>query len=534
VVTPDRKSPKLNLMTDVSHHIRRIGALVLAVGLGACALPYVPSPPTVKADRQELMEVFSAGYRNITEKYIEEVSAASIALNGLGGFSSIDPALKVDRLDDLITLSYAGDNVKSMKAPDANNVVGWAEITSDMTAAAKGVSADMGMASKEKVFEAVFDGVLSGLDIFSRYAGAEEASKNRARRDGFGGIGINFKVENDRIEITRVLPGTPAHTAELKVGDIITEIDGKPAVGLNSDDVISLLRGPTQTNVIIKIKRTTFSTPKDFTLTRSHIVPITVTEKRDRGILYFRISSFNQDTAHALASKLKNAKSEMGENLKGIALDLRGNPGGLLKQSVKVADLLLTHGGIVSTKGRHLDSLHNYEAGGRDLADGLPVIVFIDGKSASAAEIVAAALQDRNRAVVVGTSSYGKGTVQTVIRLPNSGEITLTWSRFLAPSGYPLHGLGVRPVVCTSNQDSTVETVIDNTLGAGPELKATYESWRTPALQPEQTRSKLRQTCPPEKHKAEIEMEVAKRIFGDTTIYERTLDLSTKTSQARK
>ena len=143
-------------------------------------------------------------------------------------------------------------------------------------------------------------------------------------------------------------------------------------------------------------------------------------------------------------------------------LDLRGNPGGLLKQSIKVADLLLTQGKIISTRGRHADSIHNYEAGGHDLAFGLPVLVLVDGKSASAAEIVAAALQDRDRAVVIGTSSFGKGSVQTVIRLPNDGEITLTWSKLVAPSGYLLHGLGVRPAICTSGgvQESVVLIIV--------------------------------------------------------------------------
>ncbi len=479
------------------------------------------------------MEVFSAGYRNITEKYIEDVSVETVALGGLGGFSSIDPALTVDNEAGQITLSYSGDFIKVIKAPAADNVIGWAALTSDMTIAAKDVSADMGGASKEKIFEAVFDGVLSGLDIFSRYAGAEEAKKNRARRDGFGGIGINFHVKNKQTLISKVLPGTPAYKAGLKKGDIITEIDGKTVAGFDNSDIILLLRGPTKTNIDIRIMRKPFSSPMTFSMTRTHIVPVTVTESRDHGILKFRISSFNQDTARALASKLAKAKSEMGKSLKGVVLDLRGNPGGLLKQSVKVADLLLTHGGIVSTKGRHLDSLHSYEAGGRDLADGLPVVVFIDGKSASAAEIVAAALQDRNRAVLIGTASYGKGTVQTVIRLPNDGEITLTWSRFLAPSGYPLHGLGVRPVICTSDQKTSPE-YIDRTLSAGPELKATFESWRIPVLQPAEARNKLRKSCPAEKHDADTEMEVAKRILGDTTIYTKTLDLSTGTSQARK
>ncbi len=150
-------------MRDTFKYIWRIGVLALVVILGACAVPYVPTPPVVKADRQELMEVFSAGYRNITEKYIEEVSAETVALGGLGGFSSIDPAVKVDNEAGQITLSYFGNSIKVIKAPATDNIIGWAALTSDMAVAAKEVSADMGEASKEKIFEAVFDGVLSGL-----------------------------------------------------------------------------------------------------------------------------------------------------------------------------------------------------------------------------------------------------------------------------------------------------------------------------------------------------------------------------------
>lgn len=510
--------------------------LALLVLLTACAVPYAPPPPPpmAKADLQDLTEVFAVGYRNISEKYIVPISAEVIALDGLSGLSSIDPALQVHKRGKSVVLSYSGNMVTSRKAPTADNSVAWALVTTDITIAAKSVSADMLNASNEKVFEAVFDGVLSGLDIFSRYAGAEEAKRNRARRDGFGGIGVTFKIKHAQIIVTAVLPGTPAEDAGLRTGDVITAINGKPAQGLSRSTVVSRLRGPTQTDITITVRSPQAQQTNTVVLTRQHIVPVTVTEKRYRGLLYFKIASFNQDTARSLSAKLTKAQAEMGSGLKAIALDLRGNPGGLLKQSVKVADLLLSHGKIVSTRGRHLDSLHDYDASGDDVANGIPVAVFIDGKSASAAEIVAAALQDRNRAVVIGTSSYGKGTVQTVIRLPNDGEITLTWSRFMAPSGYPLHGLGVRPSVCTSTQDRSAEQIIKETFLASAELKTTFESWRLPSLQAEDIRSKLRATCPPEKHQAQAEMAVAKRLLGDSIVYDKALDLSAKHSQARK
>jgi len=535
MVTNPKKSPKLVVMVDSYPHVaRRAAVLLLLIVVAACAAPRVPPAPISKADRDELIEVFLAGYRNISERYIEPVSVKSLALNGIDGLSSIDPALK-SRVDGgVVILDYSGDRIKTLLAPSTDDLIGWTRATAVMVEAARHVSPDMAVASKEKVYEAVFDGVLSGLDLFSRYAGADEAKKNRARRDGYGGIGIKFRVRNNRLVITATLPGTPASNAALSVGDIITEIDDKPVTGRGKREIVSMLRGPTQSTVALSISRAGRAAPIRLTLTRAHIVPVTVTEKRESGILYFSISSFNQDTSHSLSKKLTRARKEMGKRLKGIVLDLRGNPGGLLKQSVKVADLLLTHGDIVSTRGRHLDSLHKYQAVGHDLAAGIPIVVFIDGKSASAAEIVAAALQDRNRAVLIGTSSYGKGTVQTVIRLPNDGEITLTWSRFLAPSGYPLHGLGVRPTICTSSTARSALSLVQKTLNTEAELKATFASWRRPTLQTESTRRALRKTCPPERHKANLEMAVARQIFDIPTLYTKTLDLPAGMSQARQ
>jgi len=533
-MTRAQKSSKIIPMNNFLPCLRKITLTAVLIVVAACAAPYTPPPPLIRADRDDMLEVFSAGYRNITEKYIDVVSTESIAVSGLRGIASIDPAIRIEKQGNEVILTYAGNYVFQTAAPKSSDIVGWSMATLDMIKSAVHVSADMKMASKEKIYEAVFDGVLSGLDIFSRYAGSEEAKRNRARRDGFGGIGIKFTVKNDVVLITTVLPGTPADDANLQSGDQIIEIDGESTNGLSTNNVVSRLHGATQTSVNLKIRRSGDEIPLGFELTRTHIVPNTVTEKRNDGILYFKISSFNQDTARTVAEKLNAAKSDMGHELIGVILDLRGNPGGLLKQSVKVADLFLAQGRIVSTKGRHLDSLHQYEAGGRDLADGLPVFVLIDGKSASAAEIVAAALQDRNRAVLIGTSSYGKGTVQTVIRLPNDGEITLTWSRFMAPSGYPLHGLGVRPVVCTSLNENTVAKIINHAIDSAPQTKATFEAWRIPGLQDKKRRVALRRSCPAEKHKTGLEYAIAQKILSDSAIYEKAQELSTRTSQAQK
>ena len=512
-----------------------IGFCGLAVLLAnACALPRdFSTVGTGDYSASQASEVFAAGYSGVTEKFIEPVSVGDIAIEGIRGLGAIDPDLTVTRAKGKVVLSASSSEVAFFPAPEGNDVAGWAKLTADISAAARKASAEMKAADMETLYEAVFDGVLSNLDIFSRYAGAQEARENRAKRDGFGGIGIRYRIQDGTPVIIQVLLKTPAAKAGLLKDDRITHVDGMVLKGLAKKQIGEKLRGPTHTRVELTILGPGATSPKVVAMERAHIFSPTVTETHSDGIVVLRVKSFNQDTTRSLAAKLEKAHETIGDDMKGLILDLRGNPGGLLKQSVKVADLLLTQGNIVSTRGRHADSIHNYEAGGRDLAFGLPVIVLVDGKSASAAEIVAAALQDRERAVVIGTSSFGKGSVQTVIRLPNDGEITLTWSRLVAPSGYMLHGLGVVPAICTSGIKGNAPAVIRAVLAKSAQTEETLRTWRKPGTRNEDLRRKLRQSCPSQRRRDDLDLKVARRLINDQTLYARTLNLTAATHEAR-
>jgi carboxyl-terminal processing protease len=213
--------------------------------------------------------------------------------------------------------------------------------------------------------------------------------------------------------------------------------------------------------------------------------------------------------------------------LKGIVLDLRGNPGGLLDQAVAVADAFLRKGPIVSTRGRHPESVQRFSATGRDLANGMPMVVLINGRSASAAEIVAAALQDRGRAVLVGSNSYGKGTVQNITRLPNEGELILTWSRFYAPSGYALDSLGILPNICTSTLKAAPGPDLRQRMleSIGPATNVLI-MWRTLTGHDKARRTALRGKCPKHSETPEIDIKIAREILEDRRLYARTLDMS--------
>ena len=239
---------------------------------------------------------------------------------------------------------------------------------------------------------------------------------------------------------------------------------------------------------------------------------------REGNIAYIKIAGFNQDTARTLRKKILIAEQEIGPALRGFVLDLRGNPGGLLDQSVEVSDLFIRRGRIVSTHGRHPDSHQYFEAESDDLANGLPIVVLVNGGSASASEIVAAALQDAGRAVLVGSNSYGKGTVQTVLRLPNEGELTLTWARFHAPSGYALQERGVLPHVCTSDDTKDVDRLIQQVRSGHALIDWSLRSKDVTGAADDVVQS-LRANCPLSDEDREIDLQIALRILRDEGLY---------------
>jgi len=516
------------------------GLAGLALSLvGACTpMSIEPTAGSPIFSRIQATEVFAAGYSGVTDKFIEPVSAADIAIEGIRGLGAIDPGLTVTRSGGTVVLLSGGQTVARLPAPPSDDVNGWAALTTNSILAARNASAELKAADMENIYEAVFDGVLSNLDIFSRYAGAVEAQKNRSKRDGFGGIGVRYRMSGGFPELIDVLPDTPADGAGLAKGDRLTHADGIALKNMRRKKISKILRGPVTSKIQLTLTRQGAPAPLTVTLKRAHIFPVTITEKIKDGIVFIKIKSFNQDTARSMAETLDRARSVLGDSMKGLVLDLRGNPGGLLKQSVKVADLLLTQGQIISTRGRHADSIHYYEAGGRDLAFGLPVVVLVDGKSASAAEIVAATLQDRDRAVIIGTASFGKGSVQTVLRLPNDGEITLTWSRLVAPSGYIFHGLGVRPAICTANTTDGAEAkakkLITQVLNNRTKTQNTLEAWRKPVRPDAHQRAKLRDSCPAQPRRYQLDANVAAQLINNPALFTRALNLTADAHQAHK
>jgi len=485
-----------------------------------------PAPYDVAAAERTL--VF--GYTSITERHLEETNAAGVALDGMRGLAAIDPTLTVTRLDNKVLLSVANHQAAEYPAPADTDIDGWAHLTMAVAIDARAESSAVKDASGDKVIQAVFDAALIKLDRFSRYASPKDAQDHRANRNGFGGVGLRFEMEGGNARITEVMAETPSREAGLKVGDVITRVEGEPLTGLDRDGLSHRLRGPVASDVGLTIRHQD-GQEQTLSLRRSLIVPTTVTTVLHDGFAEFKISSFNQRTAMSLTSELATARATLGSSLKGVVLDMRGNPGGLLDQAVEVADLFIATGPIVTTKGRHPLSSQSYEARPGDIGEDVPVVVLVDGKSASAAEIVTGALQDAGRAVVIGTNSYGKGTVQTVLRLPNDGEMTLTWSRFYTPSGYALHGLGVLPAICTADEkavpDTLIASVVDSPAPAMVSLN--LAQWRAVPLGDTDQRKRLRGTCPSAKQgDLALDMTLAEKLLGNNAAYAKALAVSAR------
>ncbi|WP_299626763.1 S41 family peptidase [Pelagibius sp.] len=489
------------------------------------------STPPLGYDEARAERLFSRGYQDVSDIFIEDVAISQLAIAGMGSLASIDPAIGVEQDGDRLKVSVDGTSMASYPMPAPNDAKAWGALTAAAISASRYHSSDLDTAEPEVLYEAVFDGVLSQLDSFSRYAGREAARENRASRDGFGGIGVRIRLIEEGVLIVSVMENTPAESAGLIDDDLIIAINGTPVEGLSQREVVRQLRGPVRSKVRLTIDRDANESPLAIAVVRQHIVPQTVSYRREGDLAYIRISGFNQRTTDSLKQKIKQAQDDIGEQLEGFVLDLRGNPGGLLDQAVEVSNLFVTGGRIVSTHGRHPDSHQYFSASRSDLAASAPIVVLVDGGSASASEIVAAALQDSGRAVVVGSSSFGKGTVQTVLRLPNQGELTLTWARFHAPSGYALHRRGVLPDICTTGEIEQADQVLALIRAGAMPLSRDLRR-RDIDTNDDQAVETLRANCPMRDEESEIDLEVATSLLEDPSLYALALQGPPDTAEA--
>ncbi|SRR5579883_352109 len=300
--------------------------------------------------------------------------------------------------------------------------------------------------SDEQLIEAAINGMLSSLDPHSSYMNPKNYRDMQVQvRGEFGGLGIEVTMENGLVKVVSPIDDTPAARGGLKPGDYITHLDGEAVAGMSLNEAVERMRGPVNSEIRLTIRREGRD-PFDVKLTRAVVKIQSVKyhlEGKDIG--YIRITSFNEQTDSGLNNAMKALKKEAGDKLAGIVLDLRNNPGGLLDQAIAVSDDLLEQGEIVSTRGRHAEDGARYNARPGDITGGLPIVVLINGGSASASEIVAGALQDHHRAVLLGTRSFGKGSVQTIIQLPGHGAMRLTTARYYTPSGRSIQAKGIEP-----------------------------------------------------------------------------------------
>ncbi len=508
------------------HSVAAVLALVLAFG-GACAdTGQLAEMPFRTATDAGASDVYRVGYRYIRDRYVRAVTVRDVALGGFKGLTALDSQITVAGPGATVTVQQGNRRVAAFPAPHPQDYDGWAQVTMSVIQAAASASEPIARAGSDRIQQAILSSALASLDAFSRYVPPADARESRALRNGYGGIGITVQQVQGQLKVVSVMPGTPAETAGLRADDAIVRIAGRAIEGLELRDVVQQLRGPEGSRVVLTVTRPATPQPLELTVVRRHIIPVAAIYRREGNLAYIQVTRFLQGTARQVARAVAEGKRDIGPSLAGIILDLRDDPGGLLDQAIDVSDLFLSEGRIVSTNGRHPESQQSYDARSGDIAAGIPIVILVNSRTASSSEIVAAALQDNRRAVVVGSNTYGKGTVQTVFTLPNDGELILTWSRFHAPTGYALEGLGVLPNLCTAKKGSNVQSVIHNLSTADARMNQLFRQWRS-STTPNPARSKtLRANCaadPADTARRDLDLEVAKAVLAEPALYQRAL-----------
>jgi carboxyl-terminal processing protease len=460
----------------------------------AWALPMLPGAARAEPfgavpslNQPMLAGVAATALAFMAPRTLEAIPTPQLVIWGLRGLTTLDPRLTAELVEKpgataVLRLLGGSRVLFARPAPPAADIAAWAGAIGEIARAAWDMSEPVRQGGTQGVISSFFDELFNHLDPYSRYTPPVQAAHDRLRRSGRATLGLKLVAQGGGYAIASVQAGGPAAQAGLRPGEHLLAIDGRPVQGVAATTIGSWLDGPDGSGVLLTL-RGRDGRSRDANLVRILLPPETVFAKTAGGILFLRVTNFASSTASRIAQELILGLSAAPHPV-GVVIDLRGNRGGLLRQAAAAAAMLQPTGIVVSTAGRDPDADHAFRADGRDLAAGLPVVVLVDGRTASAAEILAAALSDHRRAVVVGSATLGKGLVQTVAELPDGGELLITWSRVLAPRGWPIQALGLLPQVCTSfGQDA-----LDRQLAA---LAQGVQPMAAPLLRHEQMRPPL-------------------------------------------
>ncbi|PWS36501.1 peptidase S41 [Falsiroseomonas bella] len=464
--------------------------------------------------------------RLVLERHLEGAAIPDLALWSLRGLGVLDPRFDVVQHDGQLRVTVedkplAAFPLARLAAAATPEAAGTAlgELLAETYEAAWRVSPVLRRAGADRVIASGFDEVFNHLDPYSRYVTAAEARISRERRVGQSGLGLRIAVRGNGLRVVAVTQGGPAAEEGVRVGDRLLAVDGRRLSAAEPERAAALLEGPEGSAVTLTLARGT----RRFgvTLVRELVVPETVSVERRDDILWISVSGFSSQTEDRIIATLVEGFDDRPP--RGVVLDLRGNRGGLLTQAVAVADAFLTSGEVARTEGRHPDAARRYVAGGRDLAQGRPVVVLVDGRTASAAEIVAMALAARHRAVIVGSATTGKGLIQLVAPLANEAELLITWSQVVSPSGWPVQGLGVLPELCTSLGPEALAAGLAELAAGRPPMAAALARQRAarPPVLPSEVVA-LRGACPPAEGRP-ADLAAARALIDSPRAYETAL-----------
>lgn len=420
--------------------------------------------------------VYAAALGFATPRTLDPTTAQSLTLWGLHGITTLDPTLTVGLQNGRLQLSGSGRLLFDRPAQPPDDAAGWGHAAAELEAAATAQSPTLRAAGTQGLIQGFFDEMFNHLDPYSRYEPPMPAEAERTKLSLDAGAGLGLIVRDHFVVVGDLVPDGPGQRAGVHVGDRILSVDGRRPRGGQLDRVRGWLSGLEGTVLRLRV-RGLDGAERTFPITLAYIPPETVFSERQGNLLLIRISSFTSNTAERLSEAIE-AGLAASPPPAAIAVDLRGNRGGLLRQAVTSVALLADHGIIASTAGRDPEATHDWRIDGGDLTHGLPVVILVDGRSASAAEIMAAALADLGRAVVVGSATLGKGLVQTITRLPDGGELYVTWSRVIAPRGWPIQALGVIPQICTSTGFAHADAALNTLLAGRNDMQAALAASR--------------------------------------------------------